>query len=233
MKMEKFWQSFFLVFSKIGSYPYSIQTTSDSKDVTLKIEKKSRYIIWHFALSLLVSHLLYTATTLIINSKNYIKNNDFVRIIFHVFWLFSYLIIVAGNQFNLILYRNDTQKLCNGTLELCQHFQRNIHSNLFHSSQKIRSLLLTFMCSNVFPNVGLCCLPTFILFRSEPFHIGSHAYNLLKNISSGNREILATVCGSLLEGWIITMAWGAGLMHMYIQLVIIQTFTASLSFYLR
>lgn len=186
-------------------------------------------------MSLLSSHLIYTATTLLLYCKSYLKNGDYIRVIFHVFWLFCYLIIVACNQGNLVLYSRDAQKLSNGTLQLCQHFQGKHQTNLYRRSQKIRSILLTLMCCNAVSSIALCGVPTFLIFRGEPFHFGSHVYNFIKNLEleSGNLEIFATFCATAMESWIIIVAWGACLIHMYVQLVVVQTFVTTLSFYIR
>lgn len=212
--------------------PYNLSWESSEFQITYSLKPKNfqtflwRYITFY---SQSVFYCLYLNFLLITTSSTYFASQDYVRLVFLMMWTVGVTIMLM-NQAPNHLRGIEIVLLVNGTEQLITHLEHNhFHNPLaFQKSRKFRSQIMAAMCAYCVLSIP-CVLPIFLLFRTDPWIVGSHFYKLLIFILSPAWNLVALTLALVVDMWWFFIMWGSGIMVIHVNFLVLHTFSHALA----
>ncbi len=118
LKMERKLQKFYNFFYSIAAFPYDIVLNSaDNHDSFIVLKKNKHYNAWILFQFSILLHTIRTLFSFIITFHYYMDNHQLLRLMFHLIWTISFVIILS-QQLSFILSQNEMMQQGNGTFAL-------------------------------------------------------------------------------------------------------------------
>ncbi|CAL8109049.1 unnamed protein product [Orchesella dallaii] len=227
--LPKYVAHIFNFFYSIGSNTCQMVWISKLQNFQIVLPKsQTRNIVFQLFLATYLTHIAGVSILLYSYLPIYLEKGDYVRVTFHSFWAFGFLMCLMPHFFQGGQLHN-IKELVNETVHFAHkvktEYKGFYFTDLFKKCLRFRLFIAFAFGYQCIYATLICVIPLFIIFRKDVWHFGSIFYKIALYYFP-SQEIPAIILGVIADSTHFIILWGPFLLQVYLNLLLNQSFSA-------